>query len=265
MKLISIYQCLRDETRLRILNLLSVSPLCVCHIQQVIGKSQVISSQHLAYLRERGMACRARRHGHWMIYSLPPSPSAGLEANLKCLQDCVQTEPVFKKDRAKLKKLTGNKAVRDLLGGGMLPETVATPQSLRMKKCISEFIGTFALVFAGTGAIVINDTSGGSITHVGIALTFGLVVMVMIYALGDISGAHLNPAVTLGFFAARCLPRAQKFSPTFPARRRRARLPPVLRCVFYFQRIPRSGPRSPRARMRSPSCLSSSSHFSSCS
>jgi aquaporin NIP len=75
-----------------------------------------------------------------------------------------------------------------------------------MKRFAAEFIGTFALVFAGTGAVVINEVTGGAITHVGIALTFGLIVLAMIYAMGDISGAHLNPAVTVGFWAARRLP-----------------------------------------------------------
>ena len=74
-----------------------------------------------------------------------------------------------------------------------------------MRKLVAELVGTFALVFAGTGAIVINDTRAGTVTHVGIALTFGLVVLAMIYAVGDVSGAHLNPAVTVGFFAARRL------------------------------------------------------------
>ncbi len=75
-----------------------------------------------------------------------------------------------------------------------------------MKKYIAEFMGTFALVFAGTSAIVINDISGGVITHIGIAMVFGLVVAAMIYALGDISGAHINPAVTVGFWHAGRIP-----------------------------------------------------------
>lgn len=72
-----------------------------------------------------------------------------------------------------------------------------------MNKLFAEAIGTFALVFAGTGAIVINTATGGGVSHLGIGITFGLIVMSMIYAVGDISGAHLNPAVTLGFVAAR--------------------------------------------------------------
>ena len=74
-----------------------------------------------------------------------------------------------------------------------------------MKKYAAEFIGTFALVFAGTGAIVINEVSHGAITHVGIAFTFGLIVLAMVYTLGDISGAHINPAVTVGFWLSRRL------------------------------------------------------------
>jgi aquaporin Z len=81
--------------------------------------------------------------------------------------------------------------------------TIADDAQAMLKQAASEAIGTFCLVFAGTGAIVINGVAGGAITHVGIAFTFGLVVLAMIYTLGDVSGAHLNPAVTLGFAAAR--------------------------------------------------------------
>jgi aquaporin Z len=75
-----------------------------------------------------------------------------------------------------------------------------------MKRCAAEAIGTFALVFAGTGAIVVNDVTGGALTPLGVAAAFGLAAACMVYAVGDVSGAHFNPAVTLGFWLARRLP-----------------------------------------------------------
>jgi len=78
-----------------------------------------------------------------------------------------------------------------------------------MNRYLAEFLGTFALVFAGTGAVVINDLHGGTVTHVGVALTFGLVVAAAVYALGDVSGAHINPAVSCGFLLAGEFPGRQ--------------------------------------------------------
>lgn len=72
-----------------------------------------------------------------------------------------------------------------------------------MNKYIAEAIGTFALVFCGTGSIIIDGVSGGALGTVGIAITFGLIVMAMIAAVGEVSGAHFNPAVTLGFWVAK--------------------------------------------------------------
>lgn len=78
-----------------------------------------------------------------------------------------------------------------------------------MRKLLAESLGTFVLIFAGTGAIIINEASGGAIGHAGIALTFGLVVLAMIYTFGDVSGAHLNPAVTVAFAVGRRFPWRQ--------------------------------------------------------
>jgi MIP family channel proteins len=75
-----------------------------------------------------------------------------------------------------------------------------------VQRFAAELIGTFALVFAGTGAIVIDAETSGGVDHVAVGMTFGLVIMVMIYAVGHISGAHFNPAVTLGFAVGRHFP-----------------------------------------------------------
>ena len=107
MELIKIYQCFCDRTRLRILHLLSKSPLCVCHFQDILGEPQVKISKHLAYLRQKSMV-ETQREKNWVIYSLPKKVTLELEKNLKCLQECAETDAVFKHDSAKLKRLRSN-------------------------------------------------------------------------------------------------------------------------------------------------------------
>lgn len=104
MSLVEIYQCLCDETRLRILNLLREGELCVCHFQEILGAPQVKISKHLAYLRARGLV-ESRKEANWVVYRLPPKPSRELAANLACLQDCVRESAVFRRDSSKRARL----------------------------------------------------------------------------------------------------------------------------------------------------------------
>jgi MIP family channel proteins len=87
---------------------------------------------------------------------------------------------------------------------------------MNWNKYLSELVGTFLLVFAGCGAIVVNDSMGGPLGHVGICLVFGLIVMVLIYSVGNVSGAHFNPAVTLGFYFSGRL-KAREIAPYITA------------------------------------------------
>lgn len=119
-------------------------------------------------------------------------------------------------------------------------------------KALAEAVGTFALVFAGIGAIAINDATGGTVTHVGVALTCGLVVMAMIDAVGDVSGAHLNPAVTLGVCVSKRVPAAAVSACLGSQVAGATLLSLLLRAMFRDH--PTLGPRSPSGMRRGRSC-----------
>ena len=102
--LVSVYKCLCDLNRLRILNLLFTGPQCVCHLEGALEIGSVRTSQQLAYLRRHGLV-EVEVCGTWRRYSLPATPPAELAANLACLQDCVADNAVFKADLRRLQSV----------------------------------------------------------------------------------------------------------------------------------------------------------------
>lgn len=95
--------------------------------------------------------------------------------------------------------------------GESLPRTLLISLQQSITSCwremVAEGIGTFILVFAGTGAVMVNQISSGAVTHLGISFVFGAVVAALIYTMGHISGAHFNPAVSLGFWTSGFFPQ----------------------------------------------------------
>jgi ArsR family transcriptional regulator len=122
MNLVSVYQGLADENRLRIVHLLLRGPLGVKHLQGILGISQVRVSKHLAYLRERGIV-EVDRNRNWMFYRLPADQAPELKAHLKCLQECAQLNPVFEADlgarqsiQNEVERIAGQPGRADLVG-----------------------------------------------------------------------------------------------------------------------------------------------------
>ncbi len=125
MELVTIYECLCDRTRLRILNLLCQGPLCVCHLQEILGEPQVKISKHLGYLKNHEIVS-AKKDANWRIYALVTKPSKTLEANLACLQDCAGEDKIFRRDLEKLKMLRS-----DL--DGDVPACCTKPRPLKLR------------------------------------------------------------------------------------------------------------------------------------
>ncbi len=122
MELIRIYQCLCDRTRLRILHLLASGPLCVCHIQEILGEPQVKVSRHLGYLKTRRLV-EVAKQANWRVYRLPARPSRELQANLRCLQDCSGEDAEFRRDEARLRRVRARLAKK---GTGCSPLAITS-------------------------------------------------------------------------------------------------------------------------------------------
>lgn len=94
---VRIHQGLADETRVRMVHLLTLGPLCVRHFQAILGAPQVKVSKHLSYLRLHGLV-ECERRGNSMVYRLPANPGVFLEAELRCLVECARDLPVMQQD-----------------------------------------------------------------------------------------------------------------------------------------------------------------------
>lgn len=139
MEILSIYKCFCDETRLRILNILRDGPLCVCHIQEILGEPQVKISKQLSYLKRHGLL-RSTRWNNWAIYELVDSDSQILEQNLKCLQDAQSEMVIFRddlKNRSNLmaKIRSGHIACPEVLNEGPIKVVLGKAQSEERCDC----------------------------------------------------------------------------------------------------------------------------------
>ena len=101
---ISVYKCLCDETRLRILHLLRDGPLCVCHVQEALQLPQPKVSKQLGYMKRNGLVV-SRRKNNWTIYEIPKDRNRLLEENLRCLQDVAFQDHVYQADKERLASL----------------------------------------------------------------------------------------------------------------------------------------------------------------
>jgi ArsR family transcriptional regulator len=119
MTLTDLYRCLSDQTRLRILNLLKEGPLCVCHIQSILGQSQVQISKALANMKRLGIVQSTRR-GTWMIYELLDPPDLMLSRNLESLEAVADAYPVFQSDLRKRRRILEEFCASE----GIFPPTV---------------------------------------------------------------------------------------------------------------------------------------------
>ena len=174
-----LFKLIADSSRLRILNMLVQAdgePVCVCEFTEALNVSQPTVSHHLKQLTEAGLLERERR-GSFAYFRCGPARSTASASLLA---------PAARRSRL-------------------------MPDQRVLRALVAEFIGTAALVFAGCGAIMV-DAKTQALGHVGVAISFGLVIMVMIYAVGHVSGAHFNPAVTLRLRAHAALPLAARLA-----------------------------------------------------